>query len=50
MLGIAKQAGLMKNDTFPNVKSALLADSIASLVGSILVQAQHLLMLNLVLV
>ena len=35
MLGIAKQAGLMKNDTFPNVKSALLADSIASLVGSI---------------
>ena len=25
----------MKNDTFPNVKSALLADSIASLVGSI---------------
>ena len=28
MLGIAKQAGLMKNDTFPNVKSALLADSI----------------------
>lgn len=50
MLGIAKQAGLMKNDTFPNVKSALLADSIASLVGSILVQVQHLLMLNLVLV
>lgn len=35
MLGIAKQAGLMKNNTFPNVKSALLADSIASLVGSI---------------
>lgn len=35
MLGIAKQAGLMKNDTFPNVKSALLADSVASIVGSI---------------
>lgn len=35
MLGIAKQAGLMKGDTFPNVKSALLADSVASLVGSI---------------
>ena len=30
-----EQARLMKNDTFPNVKSALLADSIASLVGSI---------------
>lgn len=35
MLGIAKQSGLMKSDTFPNVKSALLADSIASIVGSI---------------
>lgn len=35
MLGIAKQAGLMKGDTFPNVKSALLADSVASLVGAI---------------
>lgn len=35
MLGIAKQAGLMKGDTFPNVKSALLADSVASLIGSI---------------
>ena len=35
MLGIAKQAGLMKNDKFPNVKSALLADSVASIVGSI---------------
>lgn len=35
MLGIAKQAGLMKNDTFPNVKSALLADSVASIIGSI---------------
>lgn len=35
MLAIAKQAGLMKNDTFPNVKSALLADSVASIVGSI---------------
>lgn len=35
MLGIAKQAGLMKNDNFPNVKPALLADSIASLAGAI---------------
>lgn len=35
MLGIAKQAGLMKGDTFPNVKSALLADSVASLVGAV---------------
>lgn len=35
MLGIAKQAGLMKNDKFPNVQSAFLADSIASLVGAI---------------
>lgn len=35
MLGIAKQAGLMKGDTFPNVKSALLADSVASLIGSL---------------
>ena len=35
MLGIAKQAGLMKNNTFPNVQSAFLADSIASLVGAI---------------
>ena len=34
MLGIAKQAGLMKNNTFPNVQSAFLADSIASLVGA----------------
>ena len=36
MLGIAKQAGLMKGETFPNVKSALLADSVASLLGSVL--------------
>ncbi|HIX83793.1 MAG TPA: NCS2 family permease [Candidatus Megamonas gallistercoris] len=35
MLGIAKQAGLMKGDTFPNVKSALLADSVASLIGAV---------------
>ena len=35
MLGVAKQAGLMKNDKFPNIKSALLADSVASLVGAI---------------
>lgn len=35
MLGIAKQAGLMKDDKFPNVKSALLADSVASIVGSV---------------
>ncbi len=36
MLGIAKQAGLMKGETFPNVKSALLADSVASLAGAVL--------------
>ena len=35
MLGIAKQAGLMQGDTFPNVKSALLADSVASLIGAV---------------
>lgn len=36
MLGIAKQAKLMKGDHFPNVKSALLADAVASLGGSML--------------
>lgn len=36
MLGIAKQAKLMKGDYFPNVKPALLADSVASLIGSVL--------------
>ena len=36
MLGIAKQAGLMQGDNFPNVKSALLADSVASLAGAVL--------------
>ena len=35
MLDIAKQAGLMQGDTFPNVKSALLADSVASLIGAV---------------
>lgn len=36
MIGIAEQAGLMKNGHFPNVRSALLADAIASTFGSLL--------------
>ncbi|MBB5334927.1 NCS2 family permease [Pectinatus brassicae] len=35
MIGVASQAGLMKNGHFPNVKSALLADAVASTIGSI---------------
>ena len=35
MLGVARQAGLMKGDDFPNVKSALLADSAASIIGAV---------------
>lgn len=36
MIGIAEQAGLIKNDRFPNVRSALLADAFASTFGSLL--------------
>ena len=34
MLGIGRQAGLIKDGHFPNLKSALLADSVASFVGA----------------
>ena len=34
MLGIGRQAGLIKDDKFPNLKSALLADSVASFFGA----------------
>lgn len=34
MLGIGRQAGLIKDGEFPNLKSALLADSVASFVGA----------------
>jgi len=34
MLGIGRQAGLIKEGQFPNLKSALLADSVASFVGA----------------
>lgn len=34
MLGIGRQAGLIKDGQFPNLKSALLADSVASFVGA----------------
>ncbi len=36
MIGIAEQAGLMKNNEFPNVNGALLADAIASTIGALL--------------
>lgn len=36
MLGVAEQAGLMKEGKFLNVKAALLADAIGSTVGSVL--------------
>lgn len=34
MLGVGSQAGLIKNGKFPNLKSALLADSVGSFVGA----------------
>lgn len=34
MLGIGRQAGLIKDGHFPNLKSALLADSVASFIGA----------------
>ncbi|MFF5995335.1 NCS2 family permease [Lysinibacillus sp. KU-BSD001] len=34
MIGVAKQAGLMKGDTLPKARHALLADSVATTVGS----------------
>lgn len=34
MLGVGRQAGLIKDGHFPNLKSALLADSVASFVGA----------------
>lgn len=34
MLGIGRQAGLIKDGKFPNLKSALLADSVGSFVGA----------------
>ncbi|WP_431027942.1 NCS2 family permease [Lysinibacillus sp. LZ02] len=34
MIGVAKQAGLMKGDTLPRARHALLADSVATTVGS----------------
>lgn len=34
MLGVGQQAGLIRNDKFPNLKSALLADSIGSFAGA----------------
>ena len=34
MLGVGQQAGLIRDNKFPNLKSALLADSIGSLVGA----------------
>ncbi len=34
MIGVAKQAGLMKGDTLPRARHALLADSIAATIGS----------------
>lgn len=36
MIGVAEQAGLIKNNKFPNVRSALLADAFASTFGSLL--------------
>lgn len=36
MIGIAEQAGLIKNGKFPRVRSALLADAFGSAVGSVL--------------
>lgn len=36
MLGVAKQAGLMENDKFPQVKSALLADAVGTTFGAAL--------------
>ncbi len=35
MIGVANQAGLMKNGKFPRIKQALLADSVGSTVGAI---------------
>ena len=34
MLGIGRQAGLIKDGVFPNLKSALLADSLGSFIGA----------------
>lgn len=34
MLGVGRQAGLIKEGYFPNLKSALMADSVASFVGA----------------
>ncbi len=34
MLGVGRQAGLIKGNHFPNLKSALLADSIGSFIGA----------------
>lgn len=36
MLGIAEQAGLIKNGKFPNIKTALLADAVGSTAGAML--------------
>jgi adenine/guanine/hypoxanthine permease len=36
MIGVAEQAGLMKNGNLPKVKSALMADAVATTVGSTL--------------
>ena len=34
MLGVGQQAGLIRGDKFPNLKSALLADSVGSFIGA----------------
>ncbi|MGO8389034.1 solute carrier family 23 protein, partial [Rhizobium johnstonii] len=34
MIGVAKQAGLMKGNTMPRARQALLADSVATTVGA----------------
>lgn len=34
MIGVAQQAGLMKGDTFPRARQALLADSVATTIGA----------------
>ncbi|WP_054951148.1 NCS2 family permease [Numidum massiliense] len=36
MIGVAEQAGLMKNGTFPRIKAALLADSVSVTAGAVM--------------
>ena len=50
LVAVATQAGIMKDNKLPRAGRALFVDSLATIVGAILVQQQLHLILNLLLV